>query len=115
MVKERGARVVFECQRALVKLLSVDGTRERLGLEELVGEEFQVPSSKFQVGGEEVQGPKSKVQGQESGEHRGQATGDRRQGQQLPEFDFQVPLLSLPGIFGTRLETIPAEAPYLFA
>jgi tetratricopeptide (TPR) repeat protein len=28
-------------------------------------------------------------------------------------FDFRVPLLSLPGLFKTRLESIPAEVPYL--
>ena len=32
----------------------------------------------------------------------------------LPEFDVQVPLLSLPRIFGTTLETIPAQIPYLY-
>jgi tetratricopeptide (TPR) repeat protein len=31
------------------------------------------------------------------------------------EFDFHVPLLSLPRLFETRLETIPANVPYLFA
>lgn len=31
----------------------------------------------------------------------------------LPEHDVQAPLLSLPYIFGTRLETIPGEVPYL--
>ncbi|MGD8883604.1 MAG: tetratricopeptide repeat protein, partial [Desulfobacterales bacterium] len=31
------------------------------------------------------------------------------------EFDFYIPLLSLPGIFQTTLETIPAEVPYIFA
>ena len=33
----------------------------------------------------------------------------------LPKFDLQVPLLSLPGVFGTTLESIPAEIPYLAA
>ncbi|MES2792023.1 MAG: tetratricopeptide repeat-containing glycosyltransferase family protein, partial [Planctomycetota bacterium] len=33
----------------------------------------------------------------------------------LPHFDVYAPLLSLPGIFGTTPETIPAEIPYLFA
>jgi tetratricopeptide (TPR) repeat protein len=33
----------------------------------------------------------------------------------LPPFDVQVPLLSLPHVFGTRLETIPADVPYLAA
>jgi hypothetical protein len=31
----------------------------------------------------------------------------------VPEFDFQIPLLSIPGSFGTRLSTIPATVPYL--
>lgn len=30
-------------------------------------------------------------------------------------FDFYVPLLTLPGVLGTTLETIPADVPYLFA
>lgn len=33
----------------------------------------------------------------------------------LPHFDVHIPLLSLPGVFKTRLETIPAKVPYLFA
>jgi tetratricopeptide (TPR) repeat protein len=37
------------------------------------------------------------------------------QGAALPPFDVQAPLLSLPGILGTTLETIPARVPYLFA
>ncbi len=36
-------------------------------------------------------------------------------GDDLPPFDVQAPLLSLPGIFHTSLETIPADVPYLFA
>jgi tetratricopeptide (TPR) repeat protein len=31
-----------------------------------------------------------------------------------PEFDFHIPLLSLPGVFGTSLENIPAKVPYLW-
>ena len=31
----------------------------------------------------------------------------------LPAFDFHIPLLSLPLAFGTTLESIPAEVPYL--
>jgi tetratricopeptide (TPR) repeat protein len=34
---------------------------------------------------------------------------------QTLEFDFHCPLLSLPLVFGTRLETIPGETPYLSA
>jgi hypothetical protein len=36
-------------------------------------------------------------------------------GDELPAFDLQAPLLSLPGIFHTSLDTIPADGPYLFA
>jgi tetratricopeptide (TPR) repeat protein len=32
----------------------------------------------------------------------------------LPPFDWHCPLLSLPPAFGTRLETIPAETPYVY-
>jgi tetratricopeptide (TPR) repeat protein len=35
-------------------------------------------------------------------------------GEPLPDFDVHVPLLGLPGVFGTTLATIPAEVPYLF-
>lgn len=34
-------------------------------------------------------------------------------GTTLPAFDAHAPLLSLPGVFGTTLESIPAEIPYL--
>jgi tetratricopeptide (TPR) repeat protein len=33
----------------------------------------------------------------------------------LPDYDVHAPLLSLPRILGTTLETIPANVPYLFA
>ena len=36
-------------------------------------------------------------------------------GDKLPAFDFYVPLMSLPRAFGTDLDTIPAEIPYLEA
>ena len=35
-------------------------------------------------------------------------------GEALPEFDFHLPLLSLPGVFHTSPETIPARVPYLW-
>ncbi len=35
-------------------------------------------------------------------------------GEELPEFDVHCPLLSLPYIFCTTLETIPSEIPYIF-
>jgi tetratricopeptide (TPR) repeat protein len=33
----------------------------------------------------------------------------------LPPFDFEVPLLSLPWLLGTREDTVPGASPYLFA
>lgn len=36
-------------------------------------------------------------------------------GDPLPPFDVHSSLLSLAGLFGTRLDTIPAEVPYVFA
>jgi Flp pilus assembly protein TadD len=36
-----------------------------------------------------------------------------RCGEALPECDWQCPLMSLPLAFGTRLDTIPAQVPYL--
>lgn len=36
-------------------------------------------------------------------------------GQPLPEFDVEIPLLSLPGLFGSTLPTMPNSVPYLTA
>lgn len=36
-------------------------------------------------------------------------------GDPLPDFDFHIPIMSLPLAFATTLETIPAETPYLFS
>jgi tetratricopeptide (TPR) repeat protein len=36
-------------------------------------------------------------------------------GEPLPAFDLQLPLMSLPRVFGTTLDTIPADVPYLHA
>ncbi len=36
------------------------------------------------------------------------------EGSPLPDFDVQAPLLSVPGILRTRIETIPVVVPYLF-
>jgi hypothetical protein len=35
------------------------------------------------------------------------------EGSELPPFDVHAPLMSLPYLLGTRLETVPAEVPYL--
>ena len=36
-------------------------------------------------------------------------------GERLPEYDCHCPILSLPGMFGTELATIPSEVPYISA
>ncbi len=36
-------------------------------------------------------------------------------GDSLPPFDVHIPLLSLPGVFGTTLDNMPADVPYLAA
>ncbi|HWY62635.1 MAG TPA: tetratricopeptide repeat protein [Rhizomicrobium sp.] len=36
-------------------------------------------------------------------------------GDPLPTFDYHCPLMSLPGVFGTTVDTIPANIPYLSA
>lgn len=69
LIKSRGATVVVECQKSLVKLL--DGCP---GIDQLIAE-----------------------------------------GDELPRFDFQVPLLSLPAVLKTTLDTIPASVPYISA
>ena len=33
----------------------------------------------------------------------------------LPDFDYYAPLMSLPALFNTRLDTVPAPIPYLYA
>ena len=68
MVKQRGGVVVFECPRALCKLLARSPGIDRL-----------VPQGCF-----------------------------------LPDYDVHAPLLSLPGLFGTTLDNIPLDIPYLF-
>ena len=67
LVQDRGGKVVFECQPALLRLLAGVG-----------GVDHLVPI-----------------------------------GSELPKFDVQVPLLSLPGIFRTNLDNIPNTGPYL--
>jgi tetratricopeptide (TPR) repeat protein len=37
-----------------------------------------------------------------------------QQGEEVPEFDVQAPLMSLPWLCGTTLATVPARVPYLF-
>jgi hypothetical protein len=36
-------------------------------------------------------------------------------GDPVPEFDVHVPLVSLPGLLGSTLETVPADVPYVEA
>ena len=65
LVRERGCRVIVECQKPLQLLLS-----SCPGIDQLVA-----------------------------------------RGQELPPFDFHVPLLSLPRLLGTNAGNIPAGAP----
>ncbi len=69
LLRDRGARVVFECPPQLVGLL-----RSAPGIDQIVTE----------------------------GDHQ-------------PEADFQIPLVSLPGLLGTTLQAAPADVPYLRA
>src|SRR5262249_10255873 len=69
ILRHRGARVIFSCQRPLRQLLV--GCP---GIDQLC-EENQEPA----------------------------------------DFDVWSPLVSVPGLIGTTIETIPAEGPYLFA
>ncbi len=69
LVKERGGRVVVECQPALVNLLT--GVA---GIDQVIA-----------------------------------------QGQALPPFDAQLPLMSLGSIFQTALDSLPGRLPYLHA
>ena len=68
LVKERGGRLLLECEPPLVELLSRLSALDRI-----------IPL-----------------------------------GSPLPRFDVQCSLLSLPAIFGTALDTVPAKIPYLF-
>ena len=58
----------------------------------------------------EVQRPLVALMGTLAGGARVIARGDP-----LPDFDVHCPLLSLPFAFGTQLDTIPADTPYLAA
>jgi len=83
LVAGKGARVVVECRAPLVRLLA--GTP---GVDQVVG---QTPEQdRVQVAGD--------VFGQVAA---------------LPSFDCHAPLMSLPHLFGTTLDSIPAAVPYL--
>jgi tetratricopeptide (TPR) repeat protein len=69
LVRQRGGRVIVQCQDVLLQLLS-----RTPGIDQLIGHS-----------------------------------------QPTPAFDVYAPLLSLPALMGTTLETVPANVPYLFA
>jgi tetratricopeptide (TPR) repeat protein len=69
LVRQRGGRVIVQCQDCLLPLLS-----RSPGIDQLAGHS-----------------------------------------QPLPAHDLYAPLLSLPALLGTTLETVPANVPYLFA
>jgi tetratricopeptide (TPR) repeat protein len=68
LARQRGGRVIVECQEPLLRLLS-----------SYRGVDQWIP-----------------------------------RGASLPPFELQLPLMSAPRVFQTRLETIPADIPYLF-
>lgn len=68
LLKARGARVIVQCQNALLKLLA-----RTPGIDQLVG-----------------------------------------WGHPPPAYDVYVPMMSVPALFHTTLETIPADIPYIF-
>jgi ADP-heptose:LPS heptosyltransferase len=68
-VRERGGKVMVECQPTLARLLA-----------RCPGVDCVVP-----------------------------------RGERIPDFDVHAPLLSLPSIFHTTLDNLPADVPYLFA
>ncbi len=69
VVKERGARVIALCHRALVRLIACCNDVDQV---------FENDGS-------------------------------------LPHYDYCAPMMSLPGIVGTTVESVPAEVPYLTA
>lgn len=69
LVRERGARVVFEVQAPLLEILAASDLADQV----------------------------------------------IETGRRLPVYDFHVPLLELPRLFETRLETVPGAGPYLKA
>ena len=40
-------------------------------------------------------------------------TGVVEQGQVLPDFDVHLPLISIPAVFGTTIDSIPWGGPYI--
>ena len=89
LVAARGGRVVLECQPQLRRLLA----------------------------GNEVQSRESRVERRAHRDFRGGAdmgvADVVAQGEPLPACDLHAPLMSLPFIFGTTLDTVPAAVPYL--
>ncbi|HYV39898.1 MAG TPA: tetratricopeptide repeat protein [Gemmataceae bacterium] len=69
LVKQRGGKVIVQCQASLLRLLASVS-----GIDQLVADTVL-----------------------------------------LPAFDVHISLQSLPLIFGTKIDTIPADVPYLFA
>lgn len=70
MIKARGGRVIFECQKTLLRLL-----KNNMGIDEIVEQSLNY--------------------------------------EQLKQFDVHIPLLSLPGIFGIKKDTLSSAAPYI--
>ena len=88
LVKERGGTIIFECQPSLLSLMAGSWGRKE-GLQ-----------------------PGEKQGRLENGTTVEQVIAA---GTALPAFDVHIPLLSLPLLFGTKPDTIPAQVPYLTA
>ena len=60
-----------------------------------------------------MKGEVSVACGPELGRLIGAFPGVAPDGRDVPEGDFQIPLMSLPRLFGTRIDSIPRQTPYL--
>jgi len=87
LVKERGGTVVFECQEELLSLLQ------------------NVPGADAVIASSPESAPRNDMSLRALCAKQSPAA----------EYDLNIPLLSLPGIFGTTEDTIPASVPYITA
>ena len=104
LAKERGGTVIFECQEELLSLL-----RTFPGGDHVIAKRARcVPPPQAPLAGQSPPG----IASQET-PGREIASGKTLPMTEAVEYDFQIPLLSLPGIFGTTEATIPESVPYI--
>jgi len=112
LVKSRGGTVVFECREELLPLLG-----------SFPGADIVIASGARRC---EERSSATKQSAPEVACHCEERSSATKQSQPEiasqkalamtgvpPEFDLSIPLLSLPGIFGTTLETVPCSVPYI--